>query len=106
MSKYYRLDISLKTGFKYSIACLGIQLAGLKKSSESYWTEKIVTTEITSEDYQKFYQAKFEEEKKEKKQVATEDPPQKKSRKKKVDIAFSSLEDFFVGTETKKGKKK
>ncbi len=30
-AKYYQLDVVMKTGFKYSLVCLGKQLEGMKK---------------------------------------------------------------------------
>ena len=85
----------MKTGFKYSLACMGKQLNGMKESSSGHWTESLNVTEITEEDYRKFY---YDEE------LDAEPAPEKKSKKPKKPITFSTVEDFLEGN-TKKNMK-
>jgi hypothetical protein len=61
--KYYRVTVTLKNGFTYSYTCIGKMLEGMKKSSESYWTEKVVSEEINQEDFKKTREVTFEEDK-------------------------------------------
>lgn len=84
----------MKNGFVYSYVCLARMLEGMKRSSESYWTEKVEAVEISSEEYQKYNQVVFEDDEKPKKEKTLEAGPEKKSRKAKTP-KFSSLEDFF-----------
>jgi hypothetical protein len=99
-AKYYRLDVVMKTGFKYSLACLGKQLEGMKKNSSGEWTESLKVTEITKEEYERFY---YRDEPK-KILKTLESIPEKKSNKTKDPIAFSTVEDFLEGN-LKKEKK-
>lgn len=94
-SKYYRIDVVMKTGFKYSLSCMGKQLNGMKESSSGHWTESLNVAEITEEEYRKFY---YDE------KLNAEPAPEKKSRKSKKPVVFSTVEDFLEGN-TKKRKK-
>jgi len=94
-SKYYRIDVVMKTGFKYSLACMGKQLKGMKESSNGDWTESLNVSEITEEEYRKFY---YDEE------LDAEPAPEKISKKSKKPVTFSTIEDFLEGN-TKKRKK-
>jgi hypothetical protein len=96
-AKYYQLDVVMKTGFKYSLVCLGKQLEGMKKNSSGEWTESLKVTEITKEEYEGFY---YRDEKKILKNL--ESIPEKKSKKTKDPIAFSTVEDFLEGNTTKR----
>ena len=60
--KYYRVKVKLKNGFEYSYTCIQRMLEGMKKSSESYWTESVVSEEITEEDFRKTREVAFEKE--------------------------------------------
>jgi hypothetical protein len=100
-AKYYQLDIVMKTGFKYSLVCLGKQLNGMKENSSGEWTESLTVTEITKEEYENFYYR--DEPKKISKDL--ESIPEKKSKKTKDVIGFSTVEDFLEGN-TKPKKKK
>jgi hypothetical protein len=91
-AKYHRLDITMKTGFKYSVCCNGKMLNGMKESSGGFWTEKIDVSEITLEEYEKFYNE-------------PEEILEKKSKKPKKPVVFSTVEDFLEGN-TKPKKKK
>ena len=100
-AKYYRLDVVMKTGFKYSLACLGKQLEGMKKNSSDHWTESLTVTEMTKEEYDVFYYREELEEISKSSESATE----KKSKKPKKPITFSTVEEFLEGN-TKPKKKK
>ena len=82
-SSYYRLDIVMKTGFKYSTVSNGRMLEGLKKSSSGYWTESVEVVEITEEEYRAYWGE----------EVVSEEPIKKK-RKSKVP-KFANIEDFL-----------
>ncbi len=93
-SKYYRIDVVMKTGFKYSICCMGKQLNGMKESSNTFWTESMNVSEITPEEYELFYTDK---------ELVTESAPEKISKKSKKPVTFSTIEDFLEGnTKSKK----
>ena len=77
----------MKTGFVYSFACIGRFLEGMKKSSDGYWTKKIVVEDITKEQYEEMNTVIFKEDRKQEKVVP-----------KKVNPQFSSLENFFEST--------
>lgn len=94
-SKYYRIDVVMKTGFKYSLACMGKQLNGMKESSSGHWTESLNVAEITPEEYQKFYYG----------EDLSSEYSEKKPKKSKKPIVFSTVEDFLEGN-TKPKKKK
>ena len=119
--KYYRVKVKLKTGFEYSYTCIQRMLEGMKKSSESDWTESITSEEITEEDFLKTREVAFEKEpkvreepKKRVKKVPVEKPPEKKIEETKVvkkqKVTMASLENFFEGheeaPENKKWKKR
>ena len=103
--KFYKLDVTMTTGFKYSLVCIGRMLEGMKKSSGGHWTEKVEVTEITKEEYDDFYYRDVVEEKKPK--VVTKKIPkatkadmekleqEAKKPKKRQYPQFSSLENFF-----------
>lgn len=95
-SKYYRIDVVMKTGFKYSICCMGKQLNGMKESSNTFWTESMHVSEVTPEEYENFYTDK---------EMATDAAPEKISKKSRKLITFSNIEDFLEGN-TKSKKKK
>ena len=105
MSKYYKLQVTMTTGFVYSLVCIQRMLEGMKKSSGGHWTEKVEVTEITKEEYDDFYYRDEVEEKKPKvvtKKIpkATEADMEKleqeaKKPKKRQYPQFSSLENFF-----------
>ena len=97
-AKYYQLDVVMKTGFKYSLACLGKQLEGMKKNSSDHWTESLTVTEITKEEYERFY---YRDEP-EKVAKTLESVPEKKSKKSNKPIEFSTVEDFLEGNTKKK----
>ena len=96
-------------------------LEGMKKSSESYWTESVVSEEITEEDFLKTREVAFEPEitttkkvrakKSDKPEKPVELEPEKTTgRKKIVKPKMASLENFFEGVEpapeNKKSKKR
>ena len=56
MSKYYKLQVTMTTGFVYSLVCMQRMLEGMKQSSSGHWTEKVEVTEITKEEYDDFNQ--------------------------------------------------
>ena len=78
--KYYRVKVKLKTGFEYSYTCIQRMLEGMKKSSEGYWTESVVSEEITEEDFRKTREVSFEKEPK------VREEPKIKNRKKEFDL--------------------
>ena len=45
--KYYRVDVEMTNGFKYSYTCIGKMLAGMMKSSNTSWIKSVKETEIT-----------------------------------------------------------
>ena len=51
----------MKNGFTYSYTCINRMLEGLKKNSQSYWTEKIEVADITAEEYEKLNEVVFDE---------------------------------------------
>lgn len=82
-AKYYRLDIVMKTGFKYSTVSIGKMVEGLKKSASGDWTESVEVVEITEEEYRAYWGE----------EVVSEEPIKKK-RKTKVP-KFANIEDFM-----------
>lgn len=60
-TKYYKISVTMKTGFKYSVFCASRQLEGMKKSSDGYWTEKMEVTEATEEEHRKWWWGENEE---------------------------------------------
>ena len=106
--KYYRVKVKLKNGFEYSYTCIERMLEGMKKSSEGYWTESVVSEEITEEDFLKTREVAFEREptvrkeepKKRVKKVLVVEPPEEKIPEKKTrKLKMASLEDFFESAE-------
>jgi hypothetical protein len=96
--KYYKVNVTMKNGFKYSYTCIGRMLEGMKNSSQGYWTEKIEVVEISEEEHRGPHI--FAEEKKSKTVTkAPEKNPVGKTAVKKVNPKFSSLENFFDGGE-------
>ena len=103
--KFYKLDVTMTTGFKYSLVCIGRMLEGMKKSSSGHWTEKVEVTEITKEEYEEFYYREEVVEKKPK--VVTKKIPkvkkadmekleqETKKPKKRQYPQFSNIEDFL-----------
>ena len=85
----------MKNGFTYSYTCINRMLEGLKKNSQSYWTDKIEVVEITAEEYERLNEVVFDEEPKVK---TTKEAPKKNPGKTKTP-KFSNLEDFFDGAE-------
>ena len=85
----------MKNGFVYSYTCIGRMLEGLKKNSQSYWTDKLEVEEITSEEYERLNEVVFDEEPKE----APKKIPKEQKVVKTKPVRFSSLEDFFDGVE-------
>jgi len=75
---YHRVTVKLVNGFQYSYTCIGRMLEGMKKSSQSHWTDSITVTEITEEEHRESWYS--------------EPKPIKKTNPQ-----FSSLEDFFDG---------
>ena len=107
--KYYRVKVKLKTGFEYSYTCIGRMLEGMKKSSEGYWTESVVSEEINEEDFKKTREVAFETEKKVtkvKKVNPVVEPVEKNPKAKKSNTKFSSLENFFESEEVAPKNKK
>ena len=83
-------------------------LEGTKKSSEGYWTESVVSEEITEEDFLKTREVAFEREptvrkeepKKRVKKVLVVEPPEEKIPEKKTrKLKMANLEDFFESAE-------
>ena len=100
--KFYKLQVTMTTGFVYSFVCIGRMLEGLKKSSSGHWTEKVEVTEITKEEYDDFYYREEVVEKKpqKKSKVVTKKIPkvteqEAKKPKKRQYPQFSSLDNFF-----------
>ena len=114
-AKYYQVTVTMKNGFVYSYTCIGRMLEGLKKNSQSYWTDKIEVVEISSEEYEKKNEVVFDEEEPKVKTKnttkavpATKEAPKKIPKEQKVvgakpiktkPLRFSNLEDFFDSSE-------
>ena len=100
MSKYYKLQVTMTTGFVYSFVCIHRMLEGMKKSSSGHWTEKVEVTEIDQKEYEEWYSEALQPEKTTKSSTSTRknDKPKKETTKqpeKTTNIKFSSLENFF-----------
>ena len=100
--KYYRFDVELTNGFKYSYTTLGRFLEADKIASSGYWTKSVVSEEITEVDHTAFWSVGLEDEPKTvrsvvRKQQSVVRKQQRIVEKKEPDIMpkFSSLEDFF-----------
>lgn len=97
---YYRIDVTMKNGFKYSYTCVARMMPGMKESSQGYWVEKVESTEITKEEHEATWGVYKAEPRKPEKIIPMTDPvPKKKSVVKKSKVKFSSLENFFDGVE-------
>ena len=105
---YYRIDVTMKNGFKYSYTCVARMMPGMKESSHGYWVDKVESTEITKEDHEATWGVYKEPAKKPEKVIPMSDPPKKKSLEKKTAKLpkMASLEDFFEVDEKPKRKKK
>ena len=100
--KYYKILVTMKTGFKYSVFCGASQLKGMKKSSDGYWTESMVVTEATEEDYNNWWWGEDEKpvvatRKKIPKVKEVEEKKPKGRKKSKPEV--SGLEEFFESSE-------
>lgn len=95
--KYFRVKVKLKTGFEYSYTCIERMLEGMKKSSEGYWTESVVSEEITEEDFRKTREVSFEEDKVLRKAIVKSAKVVDKGKlvEKKGIPQMASLENFF-----------
>ena len=97
--KYYRVKVKLKNGFEYSYTCIQRMLEGMKKSSEGYWTESVVSEEINEEDFRKTREVTMAEDKVLRKAVVKSakvvDQGKLAEPKPKRKPKLSSLEDFF-----------
>lgn len=102
--KYYRVNVKLKNGFEYSYACIHRMLEGMMQSSQSYWTESVVSEEITEEDFLKTREVTFTEDKVLRKAIVKSGKvvdkgklvePVKPTGKKKGIPKMASLENFF-----------
>jgi len=98
---YYRIDVTMKNGFKYSYTCVARMMPGMKESSRGYWVEKVESTEITKEEHETTWGVYKEPAKKPEKVIPMTDPPKKKSVEKKTAKIpkMASLENFFDGVE-------
>ena len=102
--KYYRIDVELTTGFKYSYHCIERMKPGMVQASKSIWTKSVTENEITKEEFEETRNVKWEKEKKVEKVIPmTDNKPVKKqqvtkateSKTVKKTPKLSSLEDFF-----------
>lgn len=50
--KYYKIDVELTTGFKYSYHCIERMKPGMVQSSKSIWTKSVTENEITKEEFE------------------------------------------------------
>ena len=91
----------MKNGFSYSYTCNQRMLEGMKKASETYWTEKIEVSEVSEEEHLAYWNAPMKEEPTEKKSVKakTQKVEKKPQKKEKVIPQFSGLENFFESSE-------
>ena len=128
MSKCYRINVTMKNGFKYSYTCIARMMPGMKAASEGYWTESVEVTEITEEEHREANHCIFEDEPKTKRKPVSKKTDEvlrkaivksgkivdkgklvEKPVRKKIP-KLSSLEDFFVeedpAPENKKRKKR
>lgn len=62
--KYYRIDVELTTGFKYSYHCIERMKPGMVQASKSIWTKSVSETEITKEEFEETRNVKWEVDKK------------------------------------------
>lgn len=100
--KYYKVDVEMTNGFKYSYTCNGRMLSGMKQASTCWWTKSIESQEISEKEHIEFNHATFELE-----PVKTTKPkvnksendktkkPTKLDSKKTTSPKMASLEDFF-----------
>jgi hypothetical protein len=122
--KCYRINVTMKNGFKYSYTCIARMMPGMKAASEGYWTESVEVTEITEEEHREANHCVFEDEPKTKRKTVdkktdevlrkaivksgkivdkgkmvpkTVPVPKAVPAPKKNPVKFSSLENFFDG---------
>ena len=62
--RYYKVDVEMTNGFKYSYTCNGRMLSGMKQASTCWWTKSIESQEISEKEHIEFNQATFEVDKK------------------------------------------
>jgi hypothetical protein len=109
VSKYYRVDVEMTTGFKYSYTILGRLLEGSVKASKGYWTKSVNTTEITKEEHEATWNVPLIDDKPAKTRKKAVDKSVNNSVDKSVNkspISFSSIENFFSDEEQPKRKKR
>lgn len=103
---YYKIDVTMKNGFKYSYTCIARMMPGMKAASQGYWVDKVESTQITKEEHEGTWGVYKEPAKKPEKVIPMSDPPKKNPVKKTVKIPkMASLEDFFEADEKPKRKK-
>lgn len=124
--KYYKVDVEMTNGFKYSYTCNARMLSGMKQASTCWWTKSIESQEISEKEHIEFNHATFEldSEKTTKPRVKKleSDKPKKPTKLDSESTTskgkaltktpkLSSLEDFFgieepeVVSKPKRGKK-
>jgi len=115
---YYRIDVTMKNGFKYSYTCVARMMPGMKEASHGYWVENVESTQITKEEHETTWGVYKEPAKKPEKVIPMMDPPKKipkgtkvvpkkettknpkEATKEKTKIPkMASLENFFDGVE-------
>jgi hypothetical protein len=107
--KYYRVNVEMTTGFKYSYTVLGKLMPGCVKASEGYWTKSVNTTEITKEEHEATWMVPIDGDKPVKTRKRAVDKSVNNSVDKSVNkspISFSSIENFFSDEEQPKRKKR
>lgn len=58
--KYYKVDVEMTNGFKYSYTCNARMLSGMKQASTCWWTKSIESQEISEKEHIEFNHATFE----------------------------------------------
>lgn len=62
--RYYKVDVEMTNGFKYSYTCNARMLSGMKQASTCWWTKSIESQEISEKEHIEFNHATFEVDKK------------------------------------------
>ena len=107
---YYKIDVTMKNGFKYSYTCVARMMPGMKMASQGYWVDSVESTEITKEEHEGTWGVYKEPAKKPEKVILMSDPPKKipkvtkkvtkvEPKEKTKNPKFSSLENFFDSSE-------
>ena len=62
--RYYKVDVEMTNGFKYSYTCNARMLSGMKQASTCWWTKSIESQEISEKEHIEFNHATFDVDKK------------------------------------------